>query len=129
MILTRFLAASVTAVALMAPAASLDTASADFAAAARQHRDITAKIVNVTPQRLQIRAHVPHYPTRWTFLQKKLCGTCHWKIVARKQTTKYGRVFYPVGAPATGRWYFRVGTPETKRYATSYSPTFYTYTR
>lgn len=125
--LTRVLAVAVTSAAMMVPVVSASTASAD--PAPKPHRDITAKILNPTPQTLQIRARVPHYPMRHTFLQKKVCKTCHWKIVDRKITTKYGRVFYGVGAPATGRWYFRVGTPETMRYATSFSPTFYTYTK
>jgi hypothetical protein len=40
---------------------------------------------------------------RHTFPDKKKCIKCRWHIVALKNTTRYGRVFYPVGAPATGR--------------------------
>jgi hypothetical protein len=103
------------------------TASTSADAAAKPHRQITAKIVKVSRQTLQIRVHVPNYPGRHTYLQKKVCAKCTWKVVARKKTSGQGRVFYPVGAPASGRWYFRVGTPETPGFATSYSPKFYTY--
>jgi hypothetical protein len=110
---------------MMMPMVASSSASADTAT--KPHRQITAKIVKLGPQSLQIRAHVPNYPHRHTFLDKKNCLKCAWHIVARKNTTAYGRVFYPVGAPASGSWYFKVGTPETPGFATSFSPTFYTY--
>lgn len=122
----RLLAVAATSLALMLPLVATASTSAD--AAAKPHRQITAKIVKLSRQSLQIRAHVPNYPYRHTFLDKKNCLKCTWHIVARKRTTAFGRVFYPVGAPATGRWYFKVGTPATPGFATSYSPTFYTYT-
>ena len=121
----RLLAVAATSLALMLPLVATSSTSAD--AAAKPHRHITAKIVKVSRQTLQIRAHVPNYPNRHTFLDKKNCLKCSWHIVSRRNTTRYGRVFYPVGAPASGRWYFRVGTPATPGFATSFSPTFYTY--
>jgi hypothetical protein len=121
----RILVTFAASLALTVPVVALSSASAD--AAAKPHRQITAKIVKLGPQSLQIRARVPNYPMRHTFLDKKNCIKCRWHIVARKNTTRYGRVFSPVGAPASGRWYFRVGTPETPGFATSFSPTFYTY--
>jgi hypothetical protein len=123
----RLLTAAAVSAVLLLPAVAPSSASAESAAAAKAHRQITAKIVKVSRETLQIRAHVTNYPHRHTFLDKKRCATCTWHIVSRKNTSKYGRVFYPVGAPATGRWYFRMGTPETARFATSYSPKFYTY--
>jgi hypothetical protein len=127
----------VASAALVSPAVGMSTASADTAgtvattsaaaAAAKAKRQIDAKIINVTRQQLQIRAHVHSYPMQWTFLQKKKCKSCTWHQVAKKKTTEHGRVFYKVGAPRTGRWYFRVGTPERKHFRTSYSDTFYTY--
>jgi hypothetical protein len=121
----RLLTAFAVAAALLLPAVAPSSASAE-SAAAKPHRTITAKIVKVSRLTLQIRAHVRNYPHRHTFLDKKRCALCTWRIVARKKTSLFGRVFYPVGAPVTGRWYFRVGTPETRRFATSYSPKFYT---
>jgi hypothetical protein len=123
----RLLTAVAVSAVLLLPAGAPSSASAESPAAVKAHRTITAKIVKVSRTTLQIRAHVQNYPHRHTFLDKKRCATCVWRIVARKNTSRYGRVFYPVGAPLTGRWYFRVGTPETPRFATSYSPKFYTY--
>jgi hypothetical protein len=111
--------------ALLLPAGEGTGVASD--ATAKPARHITGKIVKVSRLRLQIRVHVEHYHHRHTFLDKKRCVTCAWHVVARKKTTRYGRVFYTVGAPAVGRWFWRVGTPQTPRFRTSFSPTFFTY--
>ncbi len=124
--LARIFAASLTSVALAVPAVSVASASAE--SAAKETRTINAKVINLNPHKLQMRARVVDY-TGMTFLQKKNCKDCKWAKVSHKPTTKFGRVFYPVDAPRTGRWYYRVGTPARAHFRQSYSRTYYTYTR
>ena len=132
--LVRIAAVAATSVALALPVsaaqASLAGTSADSAtAAALPQRVIKSKIVNVNPQHLQIRTKVRNYPSAPTFLQKKDCRSCNWHQVDRKQTSRFGRVAYPVGAPSSGKWFYRVGTPKRAHFAVSYGQTFYTYQR
>ncbi len=123
---TRVLIATVSSVALALPAASVATASQDVDA--KRSREIDARIVNVTDTQLQLRAHVKgDYDRKITHLMKKNCAKCDFKQVAKKRTDSTGHVRYNVGAPRTGRWYYKVRTPETRRFRTSYSATFYTY--
>jgi hypothetical protein len=122
--LPRALTIAAASVALLMPVSALSSASAD--AAAKPHRHITAKVTK-PHSTLQLHAHVFNYPNHITFLQKRNCAKCGWHIVSRRKTNDDGRVMYPLGAPATGRWYYRMGTPETDRFATSYSQKFYTY--
>jgi hypothetical protein len=71
---------------------------------------------------LQLRVRVlGGYPKAPTFLQKKTCRSCAWHIVDRKYTDRDGRVLYPLDAPPTGSWFYRVGTPERPNYRESYS--------
>jgi hypothetical protein len=71
---------------------------------------------------LQIRVRVlggyAHGPT---YLERKDCATCRWHRVDRKRTDADGRVLYPLGAPATGNWYYRVSTPERPHFRESHS--------
>ncbi len=122
---TRLLAAFALAFGLALPAiATTETASAQQM---KPQREITATVVNVTRTKLQMRAKVANYPKKATFLQRKLCKGCAWHTVDKKRTSSHGRVAYPVGAPSTGRWYYRVGTPKNAHFARSYSATYYTY--
>lgn len=123
---TRILAATVTSVALVVPAASVATASTELAP--KPTRAIDARIVTITDTQLQLRAHVKgDYSRKITHLMKKNCKSCNFHQVNKKRTDATGHVRYNVGAPRTGRWYYKVRTPETKRFRTSFSPTFYTY--
>jgi hypothetical protein len=123
---THLLATFALALGLALPAvATTETASAQQVA--KQERVITASIANVTRSKLQMRAKVAKYPRGATFLQRKTCKSCNWRNLTKKRTNAHGRVAYPVGAPATGRWYFRIGTPKNAHFARSYSQTFYTY--
>jgi hypothetical protein len=71
---------------------------------------------------LQIRVRVlGGYANGPTFLQRKKCATCDWHKVDRKRTDADGRVLYPLDAPASGSWYYRVGTPERPQFRESYS--------
>lgn len=122
--LLRVAAAAVASVALAIPTVGV----LDSSAGTKPAHHITAKVVKLGPQDLQMRAHVDNYRNAATFLQKKTCKSCTWHKIAFKKTSQYGRVFYPIGAPRTGRWYFRVGTPERPKFRESYGPTYYTYT-
>lgn len=123
--LIRLLTATVTTVALALPAASVATASP--AVDARRTR-IDARIVNITDTKLQLRAHVKgEYANKPTHLLRKTCKRCEFRQVAKKRTDATGHVRYRVGAPNTGRWYYKVRTPGTKLFRASFSPTFYTY--
>ena len=77
---------------------------------------------------LQIRVRVMGgYAHKATFLQRKDCAHCTWHKVAHKRTDTNGRVLYPLNAPATGNWYYRVATPERPQYRESYSRVIRTY--
>lgn len=124
--LTRILAATATSVALVVPAASVAAGSTELQP--KPTRQIDARIVNVTDTQLQLRAHVKgDYNKKPTHLMKKNCKSCDWRQVNKKRTDASGHVRYNVGAPRTGRWYYKIRTPETKRFRASFSPTFYTY--
>ncbi len=122
--LTRALAIAATSVALLTPMSAVTGTSAD--AATKPHRQITAKVTKPHSV-LQLHVHVPHFFGRKTFLEKRDCAKCSWHVVDRRRTDNMGRVVYPLGAPATGRWYYRAGTAPTPKFARSYSPKFYTY--
>jgi hypothetical protein len=122
--LPRALVIAVTSAALLLPVSALPSISAD--AALKPHRTITAKVVKPHAT-LQLHAHVANYPRGHTFLEKRNCATCGWHVVAKRDTSRVGRVSYPLGAPRTGRWYYRMGTPQTHDFARSYSRKFYTY--
>lgn len=125
---TRIMAAAVTTVALALPGIAVSTASAE--SAQLKHREFQdTKIVNITPQRLQMRTKVVQYQNKPTSLQKKDCRVgCAWHRVQRAKTNQFGRVRYEVPAPADGRWFWRIVTPKRGQYATSYSPVWYTET-
>jgi hypothetical protein len=120
----RALTIAAASAALLMPVSALSNAAAD--AVVKPHRTISAKVTK-PHSTLQLHAHVANYPNRATFLQKRNCAACGWHVVSRRRTSDVGRVMYPLGAPLTGRWYYRMGTPETPRFAASYSQTFYTY--
>jgi hypothetical protein len=122
--LTRALAIAATSVALLMPVSAVTGTAAD--AAGKPHRHITAKITKPNTV-LQLHVHVRNYPNGHSFLEKRDCAKCDWHVVAHRKTNANGRVTYPLGAPATGRWYYRAGTGATKLFAKSYSPKFYTY--
>jgi hypothetical protein len=82
-------------------------------------REMTTKL-HQHPLQLRVRVH-GDYSRAPTFLQKKTCATCTWHIIDRKKTDTDGRVLYPLDAPATGSWFYRVGTPERPAYRESYS--------
>jgi hypothetical protein len=71
---------------------------------------------------LQLRVKVlGGYQHQVTYLQKKTCKACTWHRVDRKLTNSRAKVRYPLDAPATGNWFYRVMTPERARFRESYS--------
>jgi len=123
----RLLAALVCAVALLVPGAA---GASPVQGAAKPHRDFRyAKIVKLQDGSLSFRARIADYPNGFVGLMKKTCGTCTWNRVAVRRTTEFGRIFMAVTAPAQGRWYWRYRTPETARFAVTYSSTWYTFRR
>ncbi len=123
----RLLAALVCAVALLVPAAA---GASSAQGAAKPHRDfLYAKIVKLQDGSLSFRARIADYPNGFVGLMKKTCRTCTWNRVAVRRTTDFGRIFMAVTAPAQGRWYWRYRTPETARFAVTYSSTWYTFRR
>ncbi len=121
----RLLAALLlTLVLLSVSGVALSTAQA----APKPHRTFTyAKIVKLPNGSLRFRARVANYPNSFIGLMKKTCLTCTWTRVALRRTDAGGHVDLPVQAPPSGRWYWRYRTPETPKFALSYSSTWYTY--
>jgi hypothetical protein len=77
---------------------------------------------------LQIRVRVMGgYAHQPTFLVRKDCAHCTWHKTAHKKTDANGRVLYPLSAPTSGNWYYKVGTPERAQYRESYSRVIRTY--
>lgn len=69
----------------------------------------------------------PHYGHQKVSLQKRSCGTCSWRTVRNQRTSSRGRFSFTVGAPRTGRYFWRASTPATKKFIRSYSGVFSTY--
>jgi hypothetical protein len=105
------------------------TAAAQGSAAAHADKK-PARQMNTTLHQhpLQLRVRVlGGYAEQPTFLQKKTCRACTWHRVDTKKTDARGKVRYPLDAPATGNWFYRVGTPERAHYRESYSRVAKTY--
>ncbi len=127
MSVSRLLSVTVLAVALILPIGVMSTAADG---AGLPHRHFTyAKIVKLPNGDLSFRAQVANYPNGYIALMKKNCKSCTWFKVATRKTTKFGRIFMPVQAPPSGRWYWRYRTPATKHFALTYSSTWYTFRR
>lgn len=121
---TRFIAAVILTASLVLPGLSGVSAQADV----KPHRHfVYAKIVTLPAGTLSFRAQVANYPTGYIALMKKNCLTCAWYRDRLRKTTPFGRIFLPVTAPLTGRWYWRYRTPETPNFAVTYSSTWYTF--
>lgn len=98
----------------------------------KPYRQVGGKIVNVTQHKLAFKGKVfgaqeRAYAGRITWLQKKTCRSCNWRVVKRERTNSHTRYRYPVGAPRHGKWFYRVVVPETRVYRKSFSDVYYTY--
>jgi hypothetical protein len=68
----------------------------------------------------------PRYAHRWVHLEKRSCAGCGWKLVRMQRTGDHGHYRFIVGAPRTGRSYWRVTTPATHQFIRSSSAVFST---
>lgn len=69
---------------------------------------------------------VPRYGHHVISLDKRNCAKCSWRQVATTTTADRGRYSFKVGAPRTGRYYWRLQTPRSLKYKRSYSGVFTT---
>lgn len=90
----------------------------------RVYRSITARIEDGSG-RFHGRV-APRYAHRWVRLEKRSCGTCGWHRVRSARAGSRGSYSFVVGAPRSGKWYFRVSTAATTRFIRSYSGVFTT---
>jgi hypothetical protein len=68
----------------------------------------------------------PAYGHKRIYLEKRTCPDCGWDRVRVAKTGKKGGYSFKVGAPAHGRWWWRVSTPASDEFITSYSSVFTT---
>jgi hypothetical protein len=69
---------------------------------------------------------IPGYAHKRIFLEKRPCADCGWHRARSKITGRHGRFHFTVGAPTSGRYWWRLRTPADTRFITSYSPVFST---
>jgi hypothetical protein len=94
------------------------------------HRTINAKIDQKGPRKLIFKGKVtgkPVYAKKVVKIERRIGKHGKWKSYAKTHTTKTGGWRHQVGAPRSGRWYFRATTPATNSYAKSHSDVWYTY--
>jgi hypothetical protein len=69
---------------------------------------------------------VPGYAHERLFLEKRPCADCGWHRSRSKVTGRHGKFHFTVGAPNSGRFWWRLRAPADIRFITSYSPVFST---
>jgi hypothetical protein len=69
---------------------------------------------------------IPGYAHKRIYLEKRPCAACGWHKARSKLTGRHGKFRFTVGAPATGRTWWRLRTPADTRFITSYSAVFST---
>jgi hypothetical protein len=117
------LSALVAAPALASQAAGAQP-SVEVQQAAKPARDIVATGQGSGTANLRIRVKVhnlPVYANRRVALQAKSCRGCTWHPSASTVTNDRAVTTFPVGAPATGKRFYRIRVPATTRYRASYS--------
>lgn len=90
----------------------------------RVYRPITGRIEDGTG-RFHGRV-TPNYAQHLVNLEKRSCGSCSWNRVRSDRAGIHGRYSFTVGAPRSGRWFWRVSTPATTKFVRSYSGVFTT---
>jgi hypothetical protein len=68
----------------------------------------------------------PRYGNKVIHLDKRRCAGCGWDRVRTKRTDGAGHWRFKVGAPDSGRWWWRVSVPGSRSYIRSYSAVFTT---
>jgi len=108
-------------------------ASSAPAVAARETlppREITSKMVKVGAHKIVFKGKVkgsPRYANKKVKIERRIGKKGVWKVYNQVRTTDLGNWKSRVGAPRTGKWYFRAVTPKTNNYRKSYSDIWYTY--
>jgi hypothetical protein len=69
---------------------------------------------------------IPGYAHERLFLEKRPCADCGWHRARSRMTGRHGKFHFTVGAPSSGRFWWRLRTPADTRFITSYSPVFST---
>jgi hypothetical protein len=93
-------------------------------------REITSKMENVSARKIVFKGKVkgdPKYANKVVKIERRIGKKGDWKTYNKVRSTDLGNWKSPVGAPRTGRWYFRAVTPKTNNYRKSYSDVWYTY--
>jgi len=109
-----------------APAAASTTAARETLPA----REITSKMENVSARKIVFKGKVkgdPKYANKVVKIERRIGKKGDWKSYNKVRSTDLGNWKSPVGAPRTGKWYFRAVTPRTNSYRKSYSDIWYTY--
>lgn len=74
-----------------------------------------------------LHGHVsPFYTGKAISLQKRSCAACDYVTVKHAVTGAGGAYSFPLPAPATGRWWWRLAIPGTTAFMPSYGGTFST---
>ena len=71
----------------------------------------------------------PRYHHKRVTLWKRSCASCGWHRVRHDRTSRRGHWRFEVGAPASGRFWWRASTPASARYTRSFSVVFTTQLR
>lgn len=88
------------------------------------HRIFNAKLRDGTGR---FRGRVqPNYGNKIIYLEKRPCSTCSWHRVRSNRTGSLGYWRFKVGAPRSGRWWWRVSVPGSTAYIRSISGVFTT---
>ncbi len=94
-------------------------------------REITSRMVKVTPHEIVFKGKVkgsPKYAKRLVTIQRRIGKGGSWKRYRRVRSTDLGNWKCQVGVPRKGKWFYRAVTPRTNSYRKSYSDVWYTYT-
>ncbi|WP_344153247.1 hypothetical protein [Nocardioides koreensis] len=94
-------------------------------------REITSKMVKVSAHKIVFKGKVkgaPKYANKIVRIERRVGKGGSWKLYQKVRSTDLGNWKCQVGAPRTGKWYFRAVTPKTNNYRKSYSDVWYTYT-
>jgi hypothetical protein len=68
----------------------------------------------------------PKYGNKVIYLEKRPCASCGWHKARSKRTGDFGYWRFKLGAPSSGRWWWRVSVPGSTAYIRSHSAVFTT---
>lgn len=94
-------------------------------------REITSKMVKVSAHKIVFKGKVkgaPKYAGKIVRIERRIGKGGAWKLYKKVRSNDLGNWKCEVGAPRTGKWFFRAVTPKDDNYRKSYSSVWYTYT-